>query len=92
MRKTRRFWGHAFPGNFEKINALRLLLRPLWDGNRAIVAVAHMQSIASNFWLSIYALTKPVDIKFPQENSRTAGVVTDGEIVVKEHQAYTTAR
>ena len=37
------------------------------------------QSIASNFWLSIYAHAKPVDIVFPQENSRTAGVVTDDE-------------
>ena len=39
------------------------------------------QNIASTFWLFICAHAKPVDIKFPQENSRTAGVVTDGEIV-----------
>ena len=43
------------------------------------------ESIASNFWLSINAHAKPVDIVFPQENSRTVGVVTDDE----EH---TTAR
>ena len=38
-------------------------------------------SSQNNFGLSIYAHAKPVDIKFPQENSRTADES-------EEHQAY----
>ena len=29
--QTRGVWRHAPPGNFLKVDALRLLLRPLWD-------------------------------------------------------------
>ena len=36
--KTRGVWGHAPPGNFQKLDALRLLLRPFWDRSRALVA------------------------------------------------------
>jgi len=35
--KTRGVWGHAPPGNFEKLDALRLL-EAIWDGSRAIAA------------------------------------------------------
>ena len=31
-------WGHAPPGNFQKLDSLRLLLRPFWDRSRAILA------------------------------------------------------
>ena len=31
-------WGHGPPGNFRKLDALRLLLRPFWDRSRAVVA------------------------------------------------------
>ena len=33
-------WGHAPPGNFYNLDALRLLLGPFWDGSRAIVVTA----------------------------------------------------
>ena len=45
-----------------------------------------LQKIAFNFLAAICAHAKPVDIEFPQENGRTAGVVTvvtGGEIVVR---------
>ena len=36
--KTRGVWGHVPLGCFAKLDALRLLLRPFWDRNRAVVA------------------------------------------------------
>ena len=59
-------WGHAPPGNFSKLEALRLLLRPFWDRSRAVVAV-YATCPVSNYWLSMYAFAKPADIKSPQE-------------------------
>ena len=63
-----------------KCSEIRFLQRPFWGSSRAVVA------IACNFLAAICAHAKPVDIEFPQENSRTAGVVTvvtGGEIVVR---------
>ena len=36
--KTRGIWGHAPLGDLLKLDALRLLLRPLWDKRRAVAA------------------------------------------------------
>ena len=51
---------------FLKLDALRLLLRPFWDRSRAVVAIHGSRSIASNFWLSMYAFGKPADFEFPR--------------------------
>ena len=44
--KTRGVWGRAPPGNFKKLDALRLLLRPFWGRSRAVVAT----------WLTEYCI------------------------------------
>ena len=49
MRKHARLggiWGHAPPGNFLKLDALRMLLRPFWDRRIAVVAT----------WLAEYCI------------------------------------
>ena len=48
----------------DKLNDLRLLLRPFWDTSRAVAATWLMQSISSNFWLSMYAFAKQLTSKF----------------------------
>ena len=58
--KTRGVWGHAPPG---KLDVLRLLLRPFWDRNRAIVAT-WLAEYCMQFWLSTYAFAKPADLEF----------------------------
>ena len=62
--KTRVVWGHAPPGKFQKLDVLRLLLRPFWDRNRAIVAT-WLAEYCIQFWLSTYAFAKPADFEFP---------------------------
>ena len=44
--KTREVLGHAPPGNFLKLDALRLLLRSFWNRSRAVVAT----------WLAEYCI------------------------------------
>ena len=41
---------------YQKLDALRLLLRPFWDRSRDIVATMPIHSIASSFCLSIHLL------------------------------------
>ena len=47
----------------QKLDALRLLLRPFWT-EADVVALHGLRSIASHFWLSKYALAKPADFEF----------------------------
>ena len=65
--KTRGVWGHAPPGNFQKLDALRLLLRPFWDRSRAVVATWPPAILHPIFGCSYYALVKPADFEFPIE-------------------------
>ena len=57
--KTRGVWGDAPPGNFLKIDALRLLLGPFLDKSRAVVV-----TISSNFWLSYMHLLSQLTSNF----------------------------
>ena len=61
-------WGHAPPESFEKLDALRLLLRPFWDRSRAVVAIRGLQNIACSFclylihvWVLLSQLTSNFD-------------------------------
>ena len=84
-------WGHAPPGNFLKLDALRLLLtlllRPFWDRSRAVVATwptEYCIQFLDAIWYNIYAFAKPADIEFHERRytvGRTADGVKDGEIV-----------
>ena len=65
-------WRHAPPGNFEKLDALRLLLRPFWDRSRTIVAT-WSTSMSTVYGHLLSQLTSVA--------GKTAGWVTDGEIV-----------
>ena len=64
--KTRGVWGHAPPGNFEKLDALRLLLRPFWDRSRA-VAATWLAECCIQIWLSMYACAKSAEFELPRE-------------------------
>ena len=48
-----------------KFLEMRLLLRPFWDRNRAVVATWLMEYCVP-FCLSMYAFAKPADFEFPQ--------------------------
>ena len=77
------------PGNFLKLNALRLLLRPFWDRSRAVVAIHGSQSIYCIQFLAVhaYAFAIPADFECPREKvlrlTNTAGGMTslEGQLV-----------
>ena len=46
--------------NLQKLDALRSFLRLFLDRSRAVVQLHGLQSIASNFWLPMYAFAKPI--------------------------------
>ena len=80
--KTGGVWGDAPPGNFLKLDALRLLLGPFLDKSRAVVA-----SISSNFWLSYIHLLSQLTSNFHEtkylvwQNSRWGDINrTTGEL------------
>ena len=79
-------WGHAPPGNAQKLDGLRLLLRPFWDRSRAEVAIWLMVVLHPNL-----AVTKPADFEFPREKVlkvvRRAGEVTTIEEKLVNSQA-----
>ena len=70
---------------FLKLGALRLLLRPSWDRSRAVVGTCSWSN-ALNFWLFLYAFTKPANFKFPREKvlrlaeQRVHGVISLGQL------------
>ena len=50
----------------EILDALRLLLRPLWDRSTAVVVVHGSRGIASNFWLCTYAFASQLTSNFQE--------------------------
>ena len=62
--KTKGIWGHAPPGKFLKLDALRLLLR---NRSRAAVVIHGSCNIAFNFWLCMYAFARQLTSKFSRE-------------------------
>ena len=65
--KTR---GDAPPGNFLKLDALKLLLDPFMDRSRAIVA--------SNFWLSYMHLLSQLTSNFYERRCYEVGITLGG--------------
>ena len=57
-----------------KLDSLRLLLRPFWDRNRAVLATwfATLCVVSIFFAQSAYAFAMPADFEFPKVD-RTAG-------------------
>ena len=74
---------------FTKLDTLRLLLGPFWDRSLAIVATWSTEYCIQFLDAIRYMhLLKSTDIKFSQEKvlvGRTAGGMTDGEIVCREY-------
>ena len=58
--KSRGVWGDAPPGNFQKLDALRLLLRLFFDKAKPHSSYYFIQYLAV-----LHAFAKPPDFKFP---------------------------